>query len=149
MPDTFIVRCLLLVEDSDDDILITQRKLFKSHLKVNEFVVAKSVNDAKQILTNKPVDVVLLDLNMPETRGLDTLDEIRKVYSGVVVVVTSIDDELIGIQAIRHTADDYVVKNNLTEDLLTRSVIYARERRKLKEHMDAIQQKMELLTEGK
>jgi response regulator RpfG family c-di-GMP phosphodiesterase len=63
MSNQFEINILLLVEDSDDDIIITQRKLYKSEIKINEFIVAKTLTEGISIVKNKNVDVVLLDLN--------------------------------------------------------------------------------------
>jgi DNA-binding response OmpR family regulator len=142
MLEEFMINVLLLVEDSEDDIIITQRKIFRSTLKINEFIVAKTLNEAIDVIQHKTVDVVLLDLNLPETQGLDTLVALRKVYNGIVIVVTSIDNEMIGVEAIRQGADDYIVKNTMTEGLLLKSIVYARERRKVKEHLHSIKNKL-------
>jgi DNA-binding response OmpR family regulator len=141
----FEVYILLLVEDSDDDVILTQRKLYKSSLKITRFVVAKNLKEGIEYATSLKPDVVLLDLNLPETQGLNTLDEFRKVYDGIVIVVTSLDDEMTGVEAIRKGADDYLVKGSMTENLLLKTIIYARERRKLKSHFAAVKDKLEQL----
>jgi two-component system, cell cycle response regulator len=145
MMKEFAVNILLLVEDSEDDILITQRKVFKSSLKIGEFIVAKSLTEAIEVVKNKQVDVVLLDLNLPETRGIDTIFEFRKVYDGIIIVCTSLEDEMTGIEAIRRGADDYLVKSQMNEFNLTRAVLYARERRRAKLHVQSIKEKLEIL----
>jgi DNA-binding response OmpR family regulator len=146
MSNEFDIHILLLVEDSDDDIIITQRKIYRSSLKIGECIVVKTLQECLNIIKSKEIDVILLDLNLPETQGLDTLLAVRKLYEGIVIVLTSIDDEMVGIEAIRKGADDYIVKNALTEYLLTKSVVYARERRKAKQQAAAIQQKLEVLS---
>lgn len=145
MQNEFEVNILLLVEDSDDDIIITQRKIFKSSLKINEFLIAKSLTDGLNIIKKKSVDIVLLDLNLPESKGLETLDLFKQQYEGIIIVCTSLEDELIGIEAIRKGADDYLVKSSMTEFSLSRAVLYARERRKIKKHTQSIREKIELL----
>jgi two-component system cell cycle response regulator len=145
MTTDFEINILLLVEDSDDDIIITQRKLFKSSLKIGEFLVAKSLTEGIEIVHKKPVDIVLLDLNLPESTGLNTVDLFRKQYDGIIIVCTSLEDELIGIEAIRKGADDYLVKTAITASTLSRAVLYAKERRKVKKHTQSIMEKMALL----
>jgi DNA-binding response OmpR family regulator len=146
MSNEFDIHVLLLVEDSDDDIIITQRKIYRSSLKIGECIVVKTLQECLNTAKNKEIDVILLDLNLPETQGLDTLLAVRKLYEGIVIVLTSIDDEMVGVEAIRKGADDYIVKNALTEYLLTKSVVYARERRKAKQQAAVIQQKLEVLS---
>jgi DNA-binding response OmpR family regulator len=142
----FEVNVLLLVEDSDDDVIITQRKVFKSSLKIGKFLLAKSLTEALCIIKTEQIDVILLDLNLPETRGLDTLNAIRAEYNGVIVVCTSIDDELTGIQAIRQGADDYVIKSSMTETSLARAVLHARIRRESKNLLASMREKTDKLT---
>jgi DNA-binding response OmpR family regulator len=145
MPNEFVVNVLMLIEDSDNDIIITQRKIFKSSLRIGEFIVVKSLEEALRTIVHKHVDVVLLDLNLPDSIGLDTLIELRKSYDGIIVVLTSIDNELVGVEAIRRGADDYIVKHTLTEELLSKSILYARERRTTKSQVKAIQDKLNIL----
>jgi DNA-binding response OmpR family regulator len=145
MSNQFEINILLLVEDSDDDIIITQRKLYKSEIKINEFIVAKTLTEGISIVKNKNVDVVLLDLNLPEAKGLDTLTEFRKVYSGIIIVVTSLEDQLTGIEAIRQGADEYLVKNGMTEQTLARAILHSRERRKIRSHVISLQENIEKL----
>ncbi len=121
---------LLLVEDDENDIIITKRKIVKSNIQINELLITSTLKDTKALLEKKPVDVILLDLNLPDSQGLDTLDEVRSIYTGIIVVLTSIDDELVGIEAIRKGADEYLVKNQISEKLLANSIYHAIERQK-------------------
>ncbi len=145
MSDIFEINALLLVEDSIDDVLITQRKLFKSTLKINNFYVANNLNEAIDIIHKHDIDIVLLDLNLPEAKSIDTLVKFKAEYSGVIIVVTSIDNELVGIEAIRKGADDYIVKNTLTESIISKSVLWARERHNMKAQIELMNDKINSL----
>lgn len=134
------VNILLLVEDDDNDILFTQRKLAKSAVPINDFVVAKTLAEAKEIISHKHIDIVLLDLNLPDSKSLDTLRSILEIYKGIVIVLTSIDDEQIGLQAIHEGADEYLTKNQITDVLLARAIRYSVERRRLRERTKKIRQ---------
>jgi len=75
------------------------------------------------------VDVVLLDLHLPDSAGLETLEAVVGAAETVpVVVLTGLDDREVGVRAIEHGAQDYLVKDEITGDLLVRSVHYALER---------------------
>jgi two-component system cell cycle sensor histidine kinase/response regulator CckA len=142
----FAINVLLLVEDSEDDILITQRKLFKTNMSLKDFIVAKNLTDALKLIKEKSVDVILLDINLPESKGLNSLDAIRATYSGIVIVVTSLDDESTAIEAIHHGADDYLIKSEMNEHTLGRAILYSIERSKLHHHVAAAQDKLEQLS---
>jgi response regulator of citrate/malate metabolism len=133
MPETLNV--VLLVEDDENDIIITKRKIAKSSLVINEIIISRTLKDTISIVHEKKIDLIILDLNLPDSQGIATLDSVLAVYSGIVIVITSIDDELIGVEAIRHGADDYIVKNQLTDRMISQSVYYSIERRKTKQAM--------------
>ncbi len=117
---------LLLVEDDSNDAVLTERKIKRSKIDVGELVLARSLAEARSLLAAHPIDIVFLDLNLGnESRGLDTLDAVRPAYGGVLIVITSIDDEAVGIEAIKRGADDYLVKGRLTEERLRNAVSFA------------------------
>jgi predicted DNA binding protein/DNA-binding NarL/FixJ family response regulator len=79
--------------------------------------------------TSTDVDVILLDLGLPDSRGVESLTEMVEVTDFVpIVVLTGLNDEEIGIKSIQHGAQDYLVKDDVTRDLLFRSIHYAIER---------------------
>lgn len=143
---------ILLVEDDENDIIITKRKIVKSSIEAKNIVVTKTLADTMNFLEKNHPDVVLLDLNLEDSRGLDTLYKIRVYYDGIIVVLTSIDEEVIGINAIRQGADEYLVKNQINEKLISKAIYYSIERRlrqarqfKAYENLD----KLENLMKGK
>jgi two-component system, cell cycle response regulator len=122
---------ILLVEDDDNDIIITKRKIARSSLIINQIIVTQTLKETTELLNKQVIDAVILDLNLPDSFGLDTLISVRKMYDGIIIVLTSIDDELIGVEAIRQGADDYLVKNEITERNLARSIYQSIMRRKI------------------
>lgn len=83
-----------------------------------------------QLGTGEP-DIVLLDLNLPDSRGIETVETVLSETSGQpVVVLTGLKDEQIGIRAIEAGAQDYLRKDELTATLLGRTVRYALERKR-------------------
>lgn len=75
------------------------------------------------------IDVILLDLGLPDSRRLETLETMLDA-SGTepIVVLTNLDDERVGLDAVEHGAQDYLVKDDLTPKLLRRTLRYAIER---------------------
>jgi response regulator of citrate/malate metabolism len=139
------VNVLLLVEDDENDVIIIRRKMARSNVTINNLLTATSLKETKEILFKNPVDVIILDLNLPDSNGLNTLDEILKVYSGVIIVFTSIDDSNIGVEAINHGADDFLIKNQTNEKDIWRSIYYSLERRKAKRKVTRIEESLDKL----
>ena len=119
---------VLLVEDDDVDAEAAMRPLRRMD---SAFTVVREqrLEDACAYLETARVDLVLLDLGLPDSQGLATLDRMRACAGHVpVVVLTGRQDEALGMEAIRHGAQDYLTKHELTPRLLARVVRYAIER---------------------
>jgi len=119
----------LVVEDSPTDALLLREAL--TDLPHAEFAIthAERLQDALACLADAEFDVVLLDLGLPDSQGLDTLVRLRGQQSEVpVVVLTGLDDQAVGIRALQAGAQDYLVKAHLQPSLLGRSLRYAIER---------------------
>lgn len=87
------------------------------------------LSDGLNVLRDVGADVVLLDLNLPDSTGLETLASVVDETEMLpIIVLTGLDDRDIGIQAIEQGAQDYLVKDNVTSDLLVRSIHHALER---------------------
>ncbi|MBF0399909.1 MAG: response regulator [Magnetococcales bacterium] len=130
---------VLLVEDSEADRQLVMESALSddvvaySHLPSLSLFPAECLAQALGQLALEPFDAVLLDLNLPDSTGLETLHRLRQQTPDVaVVVLTGMDDNaLIGAHAIRHGAQDYLNKQNLEGALLTRAICYAVERHRL------------------
>ena len=84
-----------------------------------------------QSLSEGEIDIVLLDLALPDSHGIDTLSAVREAAPGVpVVVLTGLDDENAAMESLRQGAQDYLVKGKFDGVLLLRSIRYARERKR-------------------
>ncbi|MFB6178139.1 MAG: ATP-binding protein [Halorientalis sp.] len=126
---------VLLIEDNPGDA-----KLFEHHLDSNSFTgVASSADlthvetlaDGRAELRTGHYDVVFLDLGLPASSGLETLDRFMEVDPDVpVIVLTGLDDQEQSVMAIQRGAQDYLIKGEITGDTLARSLRYAVERRK-------------------
>ena len=133
----------------DDDV--TDRKLVKVALlqssKAVKFSVesAENLSGADALMKNKKFDVVLLDLNLPDSNGVETVTKIREVNAQVpIVVLTGQADETTGVSAIKSGATDYLIKGVALENLLIRTIFHAIERKKidatLKDNMAKLEQ---------
>ena len=120
---------VLLVEDNPGDALLIEAALCGT----GSVRLARADRLAKGLeqLSLEPFDAVLLDLDLPDSHGFDTLAAILARTRVPVLVMTGLDDESVGLQAIRHGAQDYLVKGHVSDELLRRSLRYAIERWRL------------------
>ncbi|MCO5194083.1 MAG: hybrid sensor histidine kinase/response regulator [Anaerolineae bacterium] len=116
-----------------------------------EFVVerAASVAEGMAMLTAEKFDVVLLDADLLDTTGWDAVTTLRTItQTPPLVIIANSHDDMMGVQAIRHGAQDYLTRKQLTSELLARSLHYAIERQRLQtERERALEQANEQLKE--
>jgi two-component system, cell cycle sensor histidine kinase and response regulator CckA len=93
-----------------------------------------TLSEGLAFLASEPVDAVLLDLNLPDSQGLDTFEKINSAVNQVpIIILTGFSDDTLGLEAVRRGAQDYLTKGKLDGALLTKSISYAIERKKLDE----------------
>ncbi|HUF35000.1 MAG TPA: diguanylate cyclase response regulator [Gemmatimonadales bacterium] len=124
---------VLLVEDSPVDALLVGKFLTAGQPGPRSYTVATAASRAAAVerLEEGAVDLVLLDLNLPDSVGLDTFLAIRDATTATVVVLSGMDDEATSLEAVRLGAQDYLVKGQFSAGLLRRAVCYAVERARL------------------
>lgn len=123
---------VLMIEDDEDDALLSSSALAEMNHRRFEVQLAKTLAEGMMRLEQGAVDVVLLDLSLPDSRGLDTLLAVRRQEAEVpVVVLTGLSDEATAIEALQHGAQDYLVKGTLSGDAISRGIRHAIERGRL------------------
>lgn len=121
---------VLLIEDN-----LAEARLIQEVLKGtprSRFILshAKRLGEAIERLGADPFDVALLDLTLPDSSGLDSLDTlIRDAPTLPIVVLTNTNDDDLAVEAVRHGAQDYLMKRQMNQELLVRSLRYAIERK--------------------
>lgn len=122
---------ILLVEGCDSDARLYLRMLARSWRTAHVTHVA-TLRAAVQHLTSHSVDAVLLDLELPDSSGLQTLSRLYKRATDVaIIVLTEFSDEMLGLEAIKMGAEDYLAKILATGNALERCLRYAIERKRL------------------
>jgi PAS domain S-box-containing protein len=120
---------ILVVEDNPGDVDLILEMLAKASPARFKVESASRLSEAFGRLESGGIDVVLLDLGLPDSRGLDTLRVLKGAAPHVpIVVYTGCDDEATGQAAVREGAQDYLVKGALSERMLARVLCYAVER---------------------
>jgi len=127
---------VLLVEDNPDDVLVLQR-LFRNMAPGQYDVTHHScMKDALQHLAAETMDVVMLDLSLPDSKGLSAVHQMFAAapYTPVVVITSGSDDDL-AAQALRAGAQDFLVKGAFEPAVVLRALRYAIERKGLEERL--------------
>jgi diguanylate cyclase (GGDEF)-like protein len=121
---------VLLVEDNDDHVALVRSLLHSAREGRSwELVRAGSLNEARRLVDEADPACCLLDLTLPDASGLEALTELRAAApTRPIVVVTGDHDERLGVAALRHGAQDFLVKEELVGDALERSILHAIER---------------------
>jgi PAS domain S-box-containing protein len=123
---------VLLVEDNDGDARLIHESFAQSHSVRIALTRAARLDDALAKLRAERFDVMLLDLTLPDARGLDTLRTVRAVDQTVpIVVLTGLDAEETGVQAVKEGAQDYLVKGEPASLALIRTIRHAIERQQV------------------
>ncbi|RPJ07425.1 MAG: response regulator, partial [Spirochaetaceae bacterium] len=123
--------CILLIEDDDDDVFIFRNMLAETVDFYFKLEVTSRLSDARQKLEEFSFDIILMDLNLPDSHGLETLKAVQ-AESGMVpiVVITGLSDKTMGILAVKEGAQDFLVKGEISGNLLARVIAYSVERKK-------------------
>jgi len=122
---------ILLIEDDPDDVWILRSLLGDRWDGPYELAHVELLSDGVQRCMQGDFDVILLDLALPDSNGLETFFAMHGYAGDVpIVVLTGFDDEMTAIKAVQAGAQDYLVKGQVDDNLLVRSIRYAIERSK-------------------
>jgi len=124
----------LLIEDNPGDTRLIREMLAEIEPSDFEMEWADSLRGGLRRLSRGGIDVILLDLTLPDSRGFDTFTKAHSRASQVpIIVLTGLDDESVAVKAVAEGAQDYLVKSELSSSLLARSIRYALARRRAEE----------------
>ncbi|MDD2922639.1 MAG: ATP-binding protein [Anaerolineales bacterium] len=122
---------VLLIEDDPDDALLLKESLAEANAIRVKLTHADHLSEGLQRIAEQEFDVVLLDLNLPDSRGLDTLNLLlRQVAATPVVVLSGLADDETTLEAVKMGAQDYLVKGEINGPMLGRVLHYAIERKR-------------------
>ena len=146
VPATSPIR-VLLVEDNPNDGAIVAAILGTAPEQFC-FEVTRSLKDTCLRLDDGDVDVILLDFDLPDSTGLNTLQEVEKCASGIAIIaLTGSGDNELAIEAVRKGAQDYLFKGSVTPPLLLRAIRHAHERKHAEEALRQARDELEVRVE--
>ncbi|HLC41170.1 MAG TPA: ATP-binding protein [Methylomirabilota bacterium] len=125
---------ILLVEDDRSQARLLEKELNQEKPAKFELIHADCLRTGLQLLAEGGIDVVLLDLSLPDSLGHETFSAVRPHAPSVpIVILTGLDDERLALKAVHEGAQDYLIKGHVNRHLLVRATRYAIERKRVEE----------------
>jgi response regulator RpfG family c-di-GMP phosphodiesterase len=137
--------CILLIEDNPADVRLLREYLLDAGSEQEQFQLLSASYLAKgiELLKTNPIDVVLLDLGLPDSQGMDSFYRLHATNPNIpVILLTSIQDQRTATLAVQAGAQDYLNKNEVNQALLVRTLRYAIERQRSRLALQASEQRL-------
>ena len=129
----------LLIEDNPDDACLLGEALNEARDASIELVHVEQLTEAANLLKATAFDVILLDLSLPDSQGIETVLRMQTEAPAIpIIVLTGLDDDNVALQAVRAGAQDYLVKGDINARSLVRAIRYASERKKSYEELSRL-----------
>ena len=123
---------ILVVEDNPVDRRILESMLAESTTVISLLKTAQTLADAIQLLDQHEFDAIILDLNLPDSEGKDTLLRLSSQFPQVTIVInTGAYEDEVGLHTLSYGAQDFLVKGKYTAYVLNKALYYAVERKRL------------------
>lgn len=136
---------LLLIEDSPADARLIQ-ELLRDASESFEVTTVTRLGSALELIESEDFDIVLLDLFLPDSQGMETFEEFQlRAPSLPLIVLTGLSDENLGVHTVKSGAQDYLPKGDVSTALLSRSIRYSVERHRTRQALEANEARMRAL----
>ena len=130
---------VLLIEDNPGDAFLIKFYLGESMSPRFDFHHAENIKTANELLTNNSFDIILMDLNLPDSVGIETIKQTLEKYpNNLVIVLTGLVDERVGLETVRYGAQDFLVKGKFDGKVLISSIMFAFERFNLNKELSSV-----------
>jgi diguanylate cyclase (GGDEF)-like protein/PAS domain S-box-containing protein len=140
---------VLAIEDSPDDAELIRRMLVKVREPSFTFVQAPGLSEGLKVLGEGAFDIVLLDLRLPDSDGMESIMQLRRQSPTIpIIVFTNINDDEAALKALHLDVQDYLTKGQIEHNLLVRSIRYAIERKRAVEALRDSEARFRRLSES-
>ncbi|NCI45179.1 response regulator [Sediminibacterium soli] len=127
---------ILIVEDNPGDMFLLEETLGMTRIPFGKVWKAHTATDAIKILGEHTVDVVLLDLSLPDSSGFNSYEQINEHASAIpIIVLTGLADMDLALETMASGGQDYLIKGEFDEHLLAKSIQYSIERNRIRESL--------------
>jgi len=123
---------------------IANNPIYNINYKIVECV---TLQDALKTLAQEKFDIILLDLTLPDSAGIDTFSKVNEHNEHLpIIILSSIDDLELAMSAVKNGAQDYLLKGSLDKNLLYRSIHYAIQRMQIREKLKESEERFQIAT---
>jgi two-component system sensor histidine kinase UhpB len=140
---------ILIVEDNPGDYELLSEYLDASTLSVKNLFHAKRMSDVRKLIDGNTIDIVLLDLSLPDSSGVDSVITLNRLLNKTPIVVLSGATGIkIAMDAISNGAQDFLVKGEIDEKLLSKTLQYSIERKRILENLQESNERFEFVNKA-
>jgi two-component system sensor histidine kinase UhpB len=133
---------ILVVEDNPADLFLIEEMLRASTLRIKNIYSSDRASGASDLLKEHDISLVILDLSLPDSFGIDSFLKIKAVTQKIpVIILTGLTDSEVALETLKQGAQDYLVKGEFNTALLVKCVEYSIERKKAEEMILASEEK--------
>ena len=134
---------ILLIEDNPADYAFIEEMLNDAVEYSYTISWAETLAEGMKELKKSIFDVIITDISLPDNDGLENIDKLKTVTSSIpIILLTGLNSNDIGINAVEKGAQDYLVKGNINTDLLVRSINYAVKRKAIEQQLSNANKKL-------
>ncbi len=131
MPEPNTLLRILVVEDNPADLFVLEGLLWKTRLPISQVIRANSNAEADELLQKESPNLILLDVSLPDSVGIESFTHINQIAPAIpIVVLTGLSDMEMALDTMAAGAQDYLVKGEFDEKLLSKSIQYSIERKR-------------------
>jgi DNA-binding NarL/FixJ family response regulator len=123
---------ILLIEDNPGDVLLIRELLQESEDFAYVLTNSNNLAEGLELLGKQYFDILLLDLSLPDSKGLSSFFKVKAQFPGKpVIILTGNNDYALAKEAIKSGAQDFLIKGKIDNNLIIRSITYAIERKEM------------------
>lgn len=135
---------VLLIEDNQAEARLVHEELSGGMDIFFNVVTENTLEHGLSQINNGNFDVILCDLNLPDSNGIDTFKSVFNKSNGVpIIILSGIKDENLALSAVKLGAQDYIPKDEVSEAILKRAIKYAIERQKVYKELEKYKKELD------
>lgn len=147
MSDSHPLLTILIVEDNPGDLFLLEELLKGTSLPIHRLIKVVNAADAIQVLQQEEINLVFLDLSLPDSSGLQSYESVNEYAASIpIIVLTGLIDMEVALETMASGAQDYLIKGEFDEKLLTKSMQYSIERKRSQENLRESNERYKFVT---